>query len=203
MNIIDKHNLISKLRADLFTRLELGCGNRKKNPDSIGIDLLDYECVDLVGDIYEVLAEIPNEVIDEVYSSHFFEHVPDVSLLLTELARVMKKNGKVTIIVPHFSNPYFYSDVTHKSFFGLYSMSYFVVDMLLSRRVPTYQRVLNFSLVSTYFEFKSSPPFYIRHGLKKIIGFLVNFNYYTKELYEEMFCFICPCYEIRYELRRN
>ncbi len=202
MGFIDKHNLLSDLACRQYVSLELGCGNRKKNPASIGVDLLDYECVDLVGDVYEVLKALPVEAVDEVYSSHFVEHVPDVPMLLTELARVLKKGGKLVIVVPHFSNPYFYSDITHKAFFGLYSMSYFSRDIYLSRKVPTYQRELTFSVEDVRLGFKSPPPFYVRHAFKKTIGAIVNLNAYTKELYEEMFCYLLPCYEIRYELRR-
>ena len=84
MGIIDKHNLLSDLASRQYVSLELGCGNRKRNSDSIGIDLLDYECVDLVGDVYEVLRALPEGGVDEVYSSHFVEHVLDVPMLLSE-----------------------------------------------------------------------------------------------------------------------
>jgi len=202
MKIIDKHNLLTEFSKRSNVSLELGCGNRKRNPDAIGIDLLDYECVDLIGDVYEVLRALPDSSVDEVYSSHFVEHVSDVPLLLSELARVLKMGGKLIIIVPHFSNPYFYSDITHKAFFGLYSMSYFSKDTYLSRKVPTYQRDLNYSVESVRLEFKSSPPFYVRHVFKKVVGAIVNLNSYTKEFYEEMFCYLISCYEVRYELRR-
>jgi ubiquinone/menaquinone biosynthesis C-methylase UbiE len=202
MGIIDKHNLLPDLANRQHVSLELGCGNRKRNHNFVGVDLLDYECVDLVGDVYEILRALPEGVVDEVYSSHFVEHVQDVPMLLTELARVLKTNAKLVIIVPHFSNPYFYSDIMHKAFFGLYSMSYFSNDAYLCRKVPTYQRELFFSLEGVRLGFKSAPPFYVRHAFKKIIGVIVNLNTYTKEMYEEMFCYLVPCYEIRYELRR-
>ena len=202
MGILDKHKLLPNLAERQYVTLELGCGNKKRTADSIGIDLLDYECVDIVGDVYEILRALPDGVIDEVYSSHFVEHVPDIPMLLVELARTLKKNGRLVIIVPHFSNPYFYSDITHKAFFGLYSMNYFSKDTYFYRKVPTYQRELNFSLKEVRLEFKSLRPFYIRHAFKKTIEVVVNLNAYTKELYEEMFCYLLPCYEIRYELCR-
>jgi hypothetical protein len=202
MEIIDKRGILSDLPSRNHVSLELGCGNRKRSTASIGIDLLDYECVDVVGDVYDVLGVLPDGVVDEVYSSHFVEHVRDVPLLLNELARVLSRGGKLTIIVPHFSSPYFYSDMTHKTFFGLYSMSYFSKDTFLSRKVPTYQRTLCFSVECVTLGFKSSPPFYVRHALKKFFGLIVNSSFYTKELYEEIFCYLFPCYEIQYELRR-
>lgn len=202
MAILDKHHILDRLPTLPCVSLELGCGNRKRNPDSIGIDALDYECVDLVGDVFEVLGALPDGTVDEVYSSHFFEHVSDVPRLLNELARVLKAGGRLAITVPHFSNPYFYSDITHRASFGLYSMSYFSIDRQLTRRVPSYQRELLYELQAVRLVFKSSPPFYLRHAIKKLVGALVNINNYTRELYEEMFCHWFPCYEVQYELRR-
>ena len=202
MAILDKNNVIPSLLSRENVSLELGCGNRKRNSESIGIDALDYQCVDIVGDIYEAFKAFPDNVVDEVHSSHFVEHTSDVTLLLLELARIMKVGSKLIIIVPHFSNPYFYSDITHKTHFGLYSMSYYAKDDLLSRKVPTYQRELAFTIDDIHLGFKSSPPFYVRHAFKRTIELFVNINSYTKELYEEMFCYLLPCYEVRYELRR-
>jgi SAM-dependent methyltransferase len=202
MSIVDKKGILDRLATLPRVSLELGCGNRKRAPDSIGVDALDFECVDLVGDVFEVLGALPDGAVDEVYSSHFLEHVSDVPRLLTELARVLKAEGRLAITVPHFSNPYFYSDLTHRASFGLYSMSYFCIDKLLSRKVPSYQRALFYELQAVRLEFKSSPPFYMRHAVKKLVGLLVNINSFTKELYEEMFCHWFPCYEVQYELRR-
>lgn len=202
MEIIDKNKILTKISGKKPINLELGCGDRKHSSKYIGIDMLDYECVDIIGDVYEVLPVIPDGVVDEVYSSHFIEHVTDLPLLVNELARIIKKHGKLIIVAPHFSNPYFYSDWTHKTSFGLYSMSYFSKDSKLSRKVPTYQRELKFSLIKIKLIFKSSPPFYVRHLLKRFIEFIVNINIYTREFYEELFCYWFPCYEIKYELQR-
>lgn len=202
MAIVDKNCILNRLATLPRVSLELGCGNRKRNPDLIGVDALDYESVDIVGDIFEVLGAMPDGSVDDVYSSHFLEHVSDVPRLLEELARVLKGGGRLDITVPHFSNPYFYSDITHKATFGLYSMSYFSDDRKLTRKVPSYQRELFYELQAVRLVFKSSPPFYLRHAIKKLVGALVNINSYTKELYEEMFCHWFPCYEVQYELRR-
>lgn len=202
MGIVDKKCILARWPTLPRVALELGCGNRKRDPDSIGVDALDYECVDIVGDIFEVLGAMPDGTVDDVYSSHFLEHVSDAPRLLDELARVLKMGGRLAITVPHFSNPYFYSDITHRASFGLYSMSYFSVDRQLTRKVPSYQRELFYELQAVRLVFKSSPPFYLRHAIKKLVGAIANINSYTKELYEEMFCHIFPCYEVQYELRR-
>ncbi|MFQ5627249.1 MAG: methyltransferase domain-containing protein, partial [bacterium] len=190
MPIIDKSNILDRLKSMDKVIVELGCGKRKRNPNWIGIDTLDFEGVDIVGDVFAVLEEFPDHSIDCVHSFHFFEHVADLKKLLDELARVMKSNRQIEIVVPHFSNPHFYSDYTHKQFFGLYSFSYLAEDNLLRRRVPQYIGRTSFELLKVDLIFKSSPPFYGRHAFKKAIGFFFNMNTYMKELYEETFCYL-------------
>ncbi len=204
MNVLDKRKILSAHIVDDTSRLvlELGCGSSKRVPEAIGVDAQDYDCVDIVGDVFDVLRQVRSMSVDAVYSFHLFEHITDLSGLLNEVARVLKKGGKCEIVVPHFSNPYFYSDYTHRTFFGLYSMSYFASDALFSRKVPTYGKVISYELVDVDLLFKSPKPFYFRYGLKKFIGMLFNLNGYMKELYEENFCYLFPCYEIRYSLKK-
>jgi len=202
MTLVDKHDLLPTLADRSSVTLELGCGDRKRLPDSIGIDILDYESVDIVGDLIEVLAAFPADSVDFVTSHHVFEHLENLENLLDELARIIKPDGQLEATVPHFSNPYYYSDYTHKRFFGLYTFCYLAASSLFRRQVPTYQRNLNFELTSVDLGFKSPPPFYVRYGIKRIWGALFNINHWMQEFYEENLCYLIPCYEIRYVLRR-
>ena len=199
----DKNNFIKKISLVETVTVELGCGNDKRNISYIGIDILDYPCVDIVGDVFEVLKKIPDQSIDTIYSSHFVEHIDNLSLLIDEIFRVIKIGGQVEIVVPHFSNPHFYSDYTHKSFFGLYTMSYLANDKIFKRKVPDYKKAKMFDLESVDIIFKSNRPFYVRHAVKRILGLFFNSTNYLKELYEENFCYIFPCYEIKYILRKK
>lgn len=199
MAIIDKRDCLAQLQG---ATLELGCGNFKRHPEAIGIDALDHECVDIVGDVYAVLEEVPAASVRAVYSYHFFEHIKDLPRLMDLLACVIQPGGLLSVVVPHFSNPYYYSDYTHRGFFGLYSFSYLVSDKIHRRKVPTYGREIGFELSRAELIFKSSPPFYVRHGVRKAFQIVFNLNRYTRELYEENFCYLFPCYEIRFEMRR-
>lgn len=199
LKIIDKNNILDRIDEMNCVVLELGCGSRKRIPGSIGIDALDYSAVDIVGDIFDVLELFPGESVHSVFSSHFFEHVADIPRLMTEIAKVLSRQGVLEITVPHFSNPYFFSDPTHKSFFGLYSMAYFSKNNYFHRQVPSYF-LSDFSLLKVELIFKSAKPFYFRYGLKKIIGCIFNSCKYMQELYEENFCYIFPCYEVKYSL---
>lgn len=182
--------------------LELGCGNRKRHPDAIGIDILDYEAVDIVGDIESALPLFPDDTVDNVYTYHCFEHLKDLDGVMQNLARVLKSKGKLRIVVPHFSNPYYYSDSSHRRQFGLYTFSYFTKESLFRRQCPIYQRQIDFTLTNVNLVFKAPPPFYGRYAIKKIFQVIFNMNRYMLELYEENLCWIIPCYEICYELER-
>jgi predicted SAM-dependent methyltransferase len=198
MAIVDKKNILSNLYKRGSNKLDLGCGQRKHDTSYIGIDSLDYDCVDIVGDIFEVLAAIPDSSVDGVYSSHFFEHIDGIDKLLKEIGRVMKPNCELKIVVPHFSNPYFYSDYTHRSFFGLYSFSYLADEKLFKRKVPKYQIESCFYISKVYLKFKS--PFSIRNKLYGAYGSVINLSYYLKEFYEENFSRLIHCYQIEFTL---
>jgi SAM-dependent methyltransferase len=197
----DKTGILRRLPQLERVILDLGCGPVRRRADWIGVDRLDYESVDLVGEVCEALRLFPDGTVDEVHSSHFFEHVEDLPGLMREIQRALKKNGVLEIIVPHFSNPYFYSDHTHRTFFGLYSFSYLATDRLLKREVPNYQTGLEFELRTIKLIFRS--PFRVRHVLKCGFGALVNSSSWAKEFYEENLCYLFPCYEIEYTLRRK
>jgi predicted SAM-dependent methyltransferase len=182
--------------------LELGCGDRKRHADAIGIDLLDYEGVDIVGDLYDVLRSFPDRCVSRVYAYHCFEHLTNLPDMVDELCRIMNPKARLTVSVPHFSNPYYYSDATHRQPFGLYTFSYLAHDRIFSRKCPNYQKELGFNLKKVNLCFKSPRPFYGRWAFKKGVQFIVNLNTYSKEFYEENLCWIFPCYEIHYELER-
>lgn len=183
--------------------LELGCGQRKRRPDSVGIDILKLDGVDIVGDALMVLSTLPDASVTSIFSTHFLEHVSDPLAILRESARVLQQGGEFRAVVPHFSNPAFYSDPTHRAFFGLYTFAYWVRASPFRRQVPQYADPLPFQLLQARHRFKSSPPFYVRHAMKKLLSAWVNQSRWTQELYEEHFCWLMPCHEIEFLLRRD
>lgn len=200
MAFVDKKGVIQSLGTGKPAILDIGCGPLKKKEDWIGIDLLDSVGVDLVGDIYEIVKAIPSDSIDEIHSFHFFEHIPDVPSLLKELRRILKPTGFIEIVVPHFSNAYFYSDYTHKSFFGLYSLSYMVTDNILQRKVPNYNLDTGLGLKSVYLRFNS--PLLINRPMRKLAQLIFNTSNLMKEWYEDSWSRTFPCYEIQFILTK-
>ena len=201
--VLDRGGALEALARGERSVLELGCGPRKRHTDAVGVDTRDLEGVDVVGDVFEVLAKLPEGSVGQVISSHFVEHVESLPELMHEIARVLEPGGTTEVVVPHFSNPYFYSDYTHRRCFGLYTFSYLVKDPILRRRVPRYGEVLPLTLSSVHLGFRSVRPFFVRRLWKKLLGLVFDSSIYARELYEENFCFLFPCYEIRFVMVKD
>ena len=171
--------------------MELGCGQKKK-PGRLAIDKMDLPHVDIVADIEEGLPFLPDRSVDEIHCRSVLEHVQNFENLLREMVRVLKTNGKVFLFVPHFSNPYYYSDYTHQRPFGLYSFYYFVeTKHQLRRKVPNFYTDIRIDILSLRLVFRS--PFWLSRHIKKTIGFLINLHRCLMEFYEQHLCYIFPC----------
>ena len=174
--------------------VELGCGPCKK-AGRIGVDMVDLPGVDIVADLEQGLPFFEDDSVDELHARSLMEHVDDFPMLMREIMRVMKKGGKVHIFVPHFSNPFFYSDYTHSKFFGLYTFYYFVdQDKQLRRKVPTFYGDLRVEVVSLKLLFRSR--FRGIRLFRRLFEKLINRNTWLQEFYEENLCYAVPCYGI-------
>lgn len=190
----------TKIKIDLQKRLsggqgvavEIGCGAKRRDEDVITIDRVDLESVDIVADIEKGLGFLPNGCVDRLYCRSVLEHIENFEGLLREMLRVMKEDGKAYVFVPHFSNPYFYSDYTHKRFFGLYSFYYFVEpERQLKRKVPVFYTDIRLEILSLKLVFKT--PFWISRHLRKLFGFFVNSGRCMQEFYELHLFGLVPC----------
>ena len=198
---------ISCLDSLLFTDyaiIEIGVGPyQRRIKNSITVDILPGPDVDIVEDIFVFLSELPDSSISAIYSSHFLEHIDNLEKLFCEFSRVLQPSGLMEHIVPHFSNPYFYSDPTHSRQFGLYTLSYFFESDFLVRSVPKYTPIDDIVLTNITFRFRSVKPRYILHIFKLFFALLINIHPYLLELYEESFCWLIPCYEICYKCSKK
>ena len=201
--MVDKQGKLAELIRTQQGVLELGCGPARRHPDAVTVDALDFDGVDVVGDVFEVLASIPDGCVDAVHSYHFLEHVEPLSRVVGELARVLKPGGVLHTVVPHFSNPYFYSDYTHRQMFGLYSFSYLADDPIFRRRVPRYQLDTGLVLEDVQLGFKAARPFYVRYALRRALGLAVNSSRLTQEWYEAGWTGWFSCYELDFTMRRR
>jgi len=198
--IIDKKGLITGLQNMHKVIIELGCGKNKRYKDSIGIDLIDNETVDIVADINNGLGFLPDNCADIIYSSHVLEHLTDVGFIMAEIYRVLKKGGKKIGLVPHFSNPFYYSDFTHKTTFGLYTFSYFTRDQPFKRKVPSHYNDIHFKINKIRIIFYS--PFKMINIFRKGYTVIFNSSRFMKEFYEGCMSSFLPAHEIEFELEK-
>jgi ubiquinone/menaquinone biosynthesis C-methylase UbiE len=177
--------------------LELGCGTAT-HPGRVGIDRLDMPGVDIVADLNERLAFLPDSSVDAIHSRSLFEHLTEFDSLMREIVRVLKPGGRCHVFVPHFSNPYYYSDPTHVRFFGLYTFYYYVPkERQLRRTVPTFYSDTKIEIHRVRLKFSS--PFRVVRFFRKLVTALVNSSSFFQEWYEGSFTGIVPCYGIDIE----
>ena len=195
------------IRIDLNTLLieqtsliiELGCGPNKK-AGRIGVDVMDLPGVDIVADLENGLPFLPDNSVDEIYSKSLLEHVNNLEDLMFEIWRVLKPEGRKYLFVPHFSNPYYYSDYTHQRFFGLYTFEYFSTSQhRFHRRVPGFYHTFGFETIDVKLRFTS--PWRTRKLFKRLAQKVFNLSPWWQELYEENFCYLIPCYGIHATLK--
>jgi predicted SAM-dependent methyltransferase len=180
--------------------LNLG-GGRTVMPGYVNVDIIDLPEVDIVANLEEGLKFIPDDSIDEVNSRSFFEHITNFELLMTEIFRVLKKDGLVKIFVPHFSNPYYYSDYTHKRFFGYYSFYYFSKNQdNLMRKIPSFYNDINFTVHRQKLIFASTIPKY--HLVNIFSEWLFNRSTKLQEIYEAYFSPILACNGLEVTLKK-
>src|SRR6185369_2289998 len=91
-------------------RLDIACGKSKKQGFT-GVDI--WQGADIVVDLEKYPWPFEDNSVDEVYCSHYIEHVPDLISFANELNRIMKVGAKAEIIAPYYSSIRAWQDPTH------------------------------------------------------------------------------------------
>jgi SAM-dependent methyltransferase len=181
----------------MSVRVNLGCGNQRL-PGYIGLDTLKREGTDVVCDLNVSIPLAPSSV-ERIQATSLLEHIDQFERLLEEVCRVLSPNGTFYVSVPHWTNPLYYSDYTHRRFFGLATFDYFAdPEDQTYRKVPVYAKI-RFRAVSTRLIFWS--PFRPLHWLMKGFQWLVNRGAGLQFFYEYHLSSLVPCYAIEYVLR--
>jgi SAM-dependent methyltransferase len=107
--------------------LDVGCG-QNKYPDAIGIDSNPRTSADVIHDLGVLPYPFPDNEFDLIICRHVIEHVPDVMSFVSELHRISKPAGVIKIVTPHYSNPDWPTDPTHRNHFNSYSFNCFMPD---------------------------------------------------------------------------
>ncbi|MFN2644497.1 MAG: methyltransferase domain-containing protein [Burkholderiales bacterium] len=180
-------------------RVNLGSGPTPR-AGFYSLDQAAMNGVDIVANLNEPLSLLPDDCADHVFSSHTLEHVDNLLLLLSEIHRITRPSGVIELIVPHFSNPYHYSDPTHVRFFGLYTMNYFVETdkQPHARKVPAFYTTTRFEIESVKIAFYRFNV--LDRLLVPLLRYLVNRSPAAQECYELRLSRLFPAAEIRYRM---
>lgn len=109
--------------------IDLGCGTNK-HPGYFGIDITDYEGVDLVMDLRFTPLPFADGQLDGVFTSHFFEHLTfeENLYLWNEIYRCLRVGGRLEVIVPHAQSYGALTDLSHKTNWTEDTFGYFTPE---------------------------------------------------------------------------
>jgi SAM-dependent methyltransferase len=173
--------------------LDVGCG-ANKHPGAIGLDYNPRTAADVIHDLGEFPYPFADDEFDEIVSNHVVEHVPDVMGFVAELHRITKPGGRIKILTPHYTNPDWASDPTHRNHFNSYTFNVFMPERQL---FPFYTEV-NLKPVRVYVSLAN---------LWKSLGveFLVNLDgrneqfRFARKFWEQYLSYIMRGKELRFE----
>jgi SAM-dependent methyltransferase len=187
------------LEAGRKLQLNLGCGLRRL-PGYYNVDRVPLAGVDILADLEAPLAELPDDSVQAIYCRHTLEHVSRLLELIAELHRVTQPDGRIEVIVPHFSNPYGYSDPTHVRFFGLYSFFYLAAEEHQPRRkVPNFYLPQRFRVEHVRFNLLRSSV--ADKVARAVLQPLINRSVGWLDWYERRLCRLVPADDIHFVLR--
>ena len=105
--------------------LEIGCGKRKVEADSVGIDRSPDSAADVIWDLDQFPWPLESDSFERIHMSHVIEHLADIMRAMAEVHRVARDGADVFITTPHFSSHNSYKDPTHKVHLAAASFEYF------------------------------------------------------------------------------
>jgi len=113
--------MVDNMKAEL--KLDLACGNSKKIGFT-GVDICQTDNTDIIHNLSIYPWPFEDNSVDEIHCSHYVEHIPhDIKTeedkrdgfiqFMDEVYRILKPEGKVTIIAPYGKSTRALGDPTH------------------------------------------------------------------------------------------
>lgn len=173
--------------------LDVGCGANKAE-GAIGLDNNPRTTADVIHDLGVLPYPFADNEFDLVVSNHVVEHVPDVMAFITELYRVTKTGGRIKLLTPHYTNPDWANDPTHRNHINSYTFNTFLAD----RQVFDFYTEVQLKLVSCRVSLAN---------LWRILGieYLVNLDQkspklrFLRKFWEQYLSYIIRGKELRFE----
>ena len=172
--------------------MEIGAGQIKRS----GVTTLDFNSSvkpDILHDLDTLPWPISDNRFDAVYMFSVIEHVSDPLKVIEECHRILKPNGKIYLLTPHFSSTGSYTDLTHKWHLSSQSFDYFVADMPINTDYGFYSEsrfIIDKKIISL-------------HGVYNFVPFLQWLTNRYINFWEDYLCFIIRGAGIYIELRKQ
>lgn len=87
-------------------KLDIGCGSRKISSEYVGLDISKSPNVNIMASANAL--PFRNESFVEIYTRRCVQHIEDDEKVLSEVSRVLQKNGKAKLIVASWRGWLFY-----------------------------------------------------------------------------------------------
>lgn len=173
--------------------LDVGCGTNK-HESAIGIDNNPRTNADIIHDLGDIPYPLAANEFDLVVSNHVVEHVPDVMAFISELHRITKPGGSIRLLTPHYTNPDWANDPTHRNHINSYTFNTFMAG----RQVFDFYTDVQLKPVRCYVSLL---------GLWKVLGieFLVNLDQklpsmrFLRKFWEQYLSYIFRGKELQFE----
>ena len=107
--------------------LDVGCGTNKYE-GAIGLDINPRTGADVIHDLGVFPYPFEDNEFELIVSRHVIEHVPDVLGFVDELYRIAAPGARIEIVAPHYTNPDWASDPTHRNHLNSYTFTSFVPE---------------------------------------------------------------------------
>jgi SAM-dependent methyltransferase len=107
--------------------LDVGCGINKRE-GAIGIDRNPTSRADVLCDLDRFPYPFLDSSFDALQAVHVIEHLSDVIRAMEEFHRLVRKDGEVWIVTPHYTDFSSFCDPTHRWHLNSFSLRYFGPD---------------------------------------------------------------------------
>jgi SAM-dependent methyltransferase len=176
-------------------KLNFGCGKDIKK-DYWNVDIVKLPGVNQVINLDKTPYPFKDEQFSEIYADNVLEHLENFIPIMQELHRILKKNGKLFIKVPHYLSHDAWAHPQHTRAFSIDTFDFFVKG---TRRNNIDGRCFDFSFSNIkrriIFEKGLNPLNFINYIIEPI------FNLFP-EFYERSWLSMFPCSSIDVEIKK-
>ena len=146
----NKVQKIERKKEKGLLKVDLACGQNKQ-PGFIGVDFAKAPGVDIVHDLNKFPWPFKDNEVDEVFISHYIEHIPldtpkgdGLILFMNELYRIMKPGAKCMIVGPYYTSMRCWQDPTHRRAMSEAMFLYYNADWRKANRLDHYPITADF-----------------------------------------------------------